>query len=58
MARSGEPDSERPDGPGQDGDPGHSRPGGRPRDSALDEDGTEIPERVVGVLWPGIAAGA
>jgi AcrR family transcriptional regulator len=37
MARSGEPDSERPDGPGQDGDPGHSRPGGRPRDSALDE---------------------
>src|SRR5258705_10472421 len=37
MARAREPASERSVGAGSAGDAGHSRPGGRPRDSALDE---------------------
>ena len=37
MTRSGEPVSERSVGTAAAGDPGHSRAGGRPRDSALDE---------------------
>jgi AcrR family transcriptional regulator len=37
MTRSGQPASERSVGTGAAGDPGHSRAGGRPRDSALDE---------------------
>src|SRR5712691_3650097 len=37
MARAREPASERSAGAGSAGDAGHSRAGGRPRDSALDE---------------------
>ncbi len=37
MARAREPASERSAGAGSAGDAGHSRVGGRPRDSALDE---------------------